>query len=311
MEQSGNRMLKEYRPMTMKKTEERLMEDHTLTMNGVDLHYRTIGDGPVLFLVPPGWGVASVYLQRAFSSLANHLRLVFIDTRGSGLSGRPADATHMGSVDMADDLETLRVHLGLSEISILGHSNSGAIALSYAARYPDRVSRLVLIDSQVLGLSAAADTQRILQNRSTDPRFEEATRVVSTFFTGQVNPAASDESLESFIAQVLPLYLHSPEKSLSLAREQLSGPISSYAFTSQFAADRAIATDQTKFLDAIKAKVLIMVGRHDFICPVALSERLHEGIPESSLVIFEESGHFPWLEEPTAFFAELERFLFS
>jgi proline iminopeptidase len=163
----------------------------------------------------------------------------------------------------------------------------------------------------VLGLSAAADTQRILQDRSTDPRFEEATKVVSSFFTGQINPASSDESLETFIAQVLPLYLYNPEKSLSLARKHLSNPISSYAFTSQFAADRAIPTDQTKSLDAIKAKTLILVGRHDFICPVALSERLHEGIPDSSLVIFEKSGHFPWLEETPAFFAELERFLLS
>jgi pimeloyl-ACP methyl ester carboxylesterase len=57
------------------------------------------------------------------------------------------------------------------------------------------------------------------------------------------------------------------------------------------------------------SKVLIMVGRHDYVCPVALSERLHEGIPQSLLVIFEESGHLPWLEEPNTFFAELERFL--
>ena len=295
----------------MYKTEERLMEDDTVTLNEVDIHYRTIGEGPVLFLVSPGWGVASGYLQRAFSLLAKHLRLVFIDTRGSGLSGRPADPMHMGSVDMANDLEALRVHLGLSEVSILGHSNSGAIALAYAARYPDRVSKLVLIDSQVLGLSATADTQRILQNRAADPRFKEATRIVSTFFAGQMNPAASDNSLEAFIAQVLPLFLHSPEKSLPLAQEQLSGPISSYAFASQFAADAAFPIDQTKSLGAIRAKALIMVGRHDYICPVALSERLHEGIPESRLVIFEESGHLPWLEEPNAFFAELERFLIS
>jgi proline iminopeptidase len=286
------------------------MED-TVTLNGVDIHYRTIGDGPVLFLVSPGWGVASGYLQRAFSSLAKHLRLVFIDTRGSGLSGRPADPMSMGSVDMANDLEALRVHLGLSEISILGHSNSGAIALAFAARYPDRVSKLVLIDSQVLGLNADADTQRILQSRATDPRFKEATRIVSTFFSGQMNPATSDDSLEAFIAQVLPLFLHSPEKSLPLAEEQLSGPISSYAFASQFAADAAFPIDQTKTLGAIRAKVLIMVGRHDYICPVALSERLHEGIPESQLEIFEESGHLPWLEEPNAFFGELERFLIS
>src|SRR5258708_24239852 len=119
------------------------MDDQTVRLNGVDIHYRTIGDGAVLCLVPPGWGVASAYLQRAFSSVAKHLRLVFIDARGSGLSGRPADPMHMGSGDMANDLEALRVHLGLSEISILCHSNSRAIALACASLYPDRVSRLV------------------------------------------------------------------------------------------------------------------------------------------------------------------------
>jgi proline iminopeptidase len=70
--------------MTMKNPEERLMEDHTVNLNGVDLHYRTIGDGPALFLVPPGWGIASGYLQRAFSSLARHFKLVFIDTEAVG-----------------------------------------------------------------------------------------------------------------------------------------------------------------------------------------------------------------------------------
>src|SRR4030088_150954 len=151
----------------------------------------------------------------------------------------------------------------------------------------------------------------MLQKTPTNPRFEEAARVVSPFFTGQINPATGDDSLEAFIAQVLPLYLHSPEKSLRLAQEQLSGPISSYAFASQFAADAAFPIDQTKSLGAIRAKALIMVGRHDYVCPVALSERLHKGILESRLVIFEESGHLPWLEEPNAFFAELERFLIS
>ena len=108
---------------------------------------------------------------------------------------------------MADDLEALRIHLGLSEISILSHSNSGAIALSYAERFPDQVDKLVLIHSQVLGLSATADTQRILQERADDPRYETAVQVVSTFFSGQSNPTQNDESLELFIDQALPLYL--------------------------------------------------------------------------------------------------------
>jgi pimeloyl-ACP methyl ester carboxylesterase len=286
------------------------LEDYTVTVNGVDLYYRAIGNGPALFLVPPGWGVGSAYLQRGFNSLSEHFRLIFVDTRGSGHSGRPADPSKMGSVDMADDLEALRIHLGFSEISILGHSNSGAIALSYAERFPDQVDKLVLIDSQVLGLSAAGDTQKILQERASDSRYEAALKAVSAFFSGQTNPAQNDESLESFIHQALPLYLYKPEKTLALLKQHVSGPISSYAFT-QFAADAANRTDLTQSLDRITAKVLITVGRHDYICPLALSEHLHKGIPQSQLAIFEESGHLPWLEEPEKFFAILNGFLSS
>ncbi len=284
-------------------------QDSTVLLNGVDLHYRTIGDGPPLVLVPPGWGVGSSYLQRGFLALAEKFTLIFIDTRGSGLSGRPTDPSEMGSVDMADDLEALRVHLGLSRISVLGHSNSGAIALSYAERFPEHVDKLVLIDSQVLGLSAAADTQRMIQERAADPRYEAAVKVVSGLFSGQFNPAADDATLASFIDQVLPLYLHRPEETLALARQHLLGPISSYCFASQFAADGANRTDLTQSLDQISAKVLIVVGRHDYICPLVLSEHLHKGIPQSQLSIFEESGHFPWLEEPQRFWSILNNFL--
>ena len=287
------------------------LEDYTVTVNGADLYYQAIGNGPALFLVPPGWGVGSAYLQRGFNSLSEHFRLIFIDTRGSGHSGRPADPLKMGSVDMADDLESLRIHLGLSKISILGHSNSGAIALSYAERFPSHVNKLILIDSQVLGLSAAADTQKFLQERAADPRYETAVKVVSTFFSGQLDPAQNDESLESFINQTLPLYLHKPEMTLALLKLHISGTISSYAFTSQFAADAANRTDLTQSLNRITARVLITVGRHDYICPLALSEHLHKGIPQSQLVIFEESGHFPWVEEPRKFFAALNAFLSS
>jgi pimeloyl-ACP methyl ester carboxylesterase len=286
-------------------------QDYTVKVNGVDLYYRAIGNGPALFLIPPGWGVGYAYLQRGFHSLSEHFKLIFVDTRGSGHSGRPADPAKMGSVDMADDLEALRIHLGLTEISIIGHSNSGAIALSYAERFPSRVDKLVLIDSQVLGLSAAAGTQKILQERASDSRYETAVKVVSTFFSGQSNHAQNDESLKSFIDQALPLYLYKPEKTLALLKQHISGPISSYAFASQFAADAANRTDLTQGLDRITAKVLITVGRHDYICPLTLSEHLHKGIPQSQLEIFEESGHFPWLEEPKRFFPTLNGFLSS
>jgi pimeloyl-ACP methyl ester carboxylesterase len=284
--------------------------DHTVNLNGVDLHYRVCGEGPLLFLISPGWGVGSGYLQRGFSFLQERFRLVFLDTRGSGHSGRPADHMKMSSHDMADDLEALRQYLGLSTLQLLGHSNSGAIALSYAERYKNNARKLVLIDSQMLGFSAGDDTQAFLEARAQDPRYKTAVQAAIGHFSGKAKPLASDAELSAFVAELLPLYLHSPEKNLALAREQLLvEQISLYAFESQNAADKAAGSDQTALLDQVRAPTLVMVGRHDWICPTTVAKRLHAGIGNARLVMFEESGHMPWIEEPEKFAAELIRFL--
>ncbi|MFM0075978.1 alpha/beta hydrolase [Paraburkholderia sediminicola] len=284
--------------------------DHNVYLNGVDLHYYVCGNGPLLFLISPGWGVGSGYLQRGFKFLQERFRLVFVDTRGSGLSGRPADTTKMSSNDMADDLEALREFLGLSTIQLLGHSNSGAIVLFYAERYQNRVEKLVLIDSQVLGFDANADTQALLKAKAEDPWYQAAVQVAVSHFSGKSQPFSNDEELSAFVAEILPLYLANPEKHLMSAREQLLvEPISLYAFEAQTAADKAAASDQVALFDQIRAPVLIMAGKHDWICPVAIAEGLHTGIRKSYLVTFEESGHMPWIEEPEEFSTELLKFL--
>jgi len=110
------------------------------------------------------------------------------------------------------------------------------------------------------------------------------------------------------VADLLPLYLYDPEKNLALAQKQLLvGQVPLYAFAAQNAADKAAASDQAALLDQVRAPVLIAIGRHDWICPVPVAERLHAGIPNSRLVMFENSGHMPWLEEAEKFAAELIR----
>ena len=115
--------------------------------------------------------------------------------------------------------------------------------------------------------------------------------------------------LNGLSATVVVPHGNSPEKNLELAQQQLSGPINSHAFRAQNAADRKATIDQTTLLHQILARALIVCGRYDWICPLALSERLQAGIPDSRLVVFEESGHFPWLEEPEKFTTELNKFL--
>jgi pimeloyl-ACP methyl ester carboxylesterase len=217
----------------------------------------------------------------------------------------------MGSSDMADDLEALRNYLGLPTIQIIGHSNSGAIVLYYAERYPDRASKAVLVSSQVIGLDWIKDTRAILRQRGDDPRYSEAVREATDYLDGKINPGKSDEELTAFFGRILPLYLERPEINLPQARQDLAGAISSYAFRTQNAADAVDHIDQVSPLGRVKANVLIIAGRHDWICPIALAERLHADIVNSRFVVFEQSGHLPWMEERDKFRRELMQFLGS
>ena len=62
-------------------------------------------------------------------------------------------------------------------------------------------------------------------------------------------------------------------------------------------------------LGEVRVPTLILVGRHDPQCPLACSEELARGIPNSKWVIFEKSGHNPFIEEPKLFVNEVQAFL--
>lgn len=283
--------------------------DYLAELNGVDLAFRVRGEGPVVFVVSPGWGTGAAYLQKGFGFLQSHFRLVFVDTRGSGQSSRPVNAGKMSSSDMADDLEALRDYLGLPTVQLIGHSNSGAIVLYFAERYPDRASKVVLVSSQVIGLDGTKDTLAFLKQRGNDPRYAEGARAATDYFDGKIDPGKSDDELTAFFGQILPLYLEKPEVNLRQARQDLDGTISSYAFRAQNAADKANPIDQVGPLGRVKAQVLVMAGRQDWICPIALADRLHADIANSRFAVFEQSGHLPWMEEREKFEGELSRFL--
>ena len=87
--------------------------EHDAPIRDVQVHYTVAGKGPLLFVCSPGWGAGSLYLQQGLAPLEEHFTLLFIDTRGSGKSSKPQDATRMTAVEMADDIEALRSYLSL------------------------------------------------------------------------------------------------------------------------------------------------------------------------------------------------------
>jgi proline iminopeptidase len=278
---------------------------HQAKLADVSLHYVVAGHGPLVLVTSPGWGIGSLYLQRGLAPLEKTFTVVYLDTRGSGGSSRPADAKQMSMAVMADDIDRFRSYLGLDSVKLMGHSNGGSIALDYAERYPQRARKVVLIDPEVLDDREAKATQRYLALWHDDPRFKRAVEVALN------DPDEdTDEQFEANLSQILPLYFSDPTRYLPVFEQQYAGShLSVFAGKAQDAADKLTPRNQSRDYDKVQAKTLIISGTVDWVCPVEVSERMQTRITGSKLSLYANVGHFPYIEEPTRFFSEVSQFL--
>ena len=117
---------------------------------GPRLHYQRVGSGPDLVMVHGITGNLAIWHLHIVPALAERLTCHTYDLRGHGLSDTPA--TGYSADAMATDLLGLLDALELERPVILGHSYGADIALYFAARYPDRVSEVVAIESALPAL---------------------------------------------------------------------------------------------------------------------------------------------------------------
>lgn len=279
-----------------------MQEDQAVMVNGLCLRYRISGTGRPMIVQAPGWGIGAHVYEQTLAPLAEHCMMISYDTRGSGGSERPARAEDATLANMVEDLEELRRQLGLETFALMGHSHGGSIALAYAARYGQQLSQLILLDTPVNDAGVGADLERTLPQLAA----REETAQAATVFMSELASITTDEEMAAVLEQIMPLYFADVAKSAPIGLAVRACPPSSWAY-------RAISHeglfDVGDQLAAWSVPTLVVVGRHDFICSPAQAQQLHERIGSSQLVIFEQSGHFPWLEEPDAFFGAVTAFL--
>ena len=144
--------------------------DHRFTCrHGIELHARSLGEGPRTLLCLPGLARTA----RDFEGLAGHLsagwRLLCPDHRGRGRSARdPRPRRYHTATYARDALEWLD-HLRLDQVAVLGTSFGGWVALTLAANHPGRVSGVILNDIGVTVPRAAALQYMERMARRTSP----------------------------------------------------------------------------------------------------------------------------------------------
>jgi proline iminopeptidase len=271
-----------------------------ITINGCNLYYEIHGNeqGETIFFIhgAPGLGDCRADLA-VFSSLGSDYRLVFLDMRGSGRSAEVPPYTHE---QWTADIDELRKYLKVDKIIIHGGSYGGFLSLEYVLRYPQHVSRVLLRDTAANQKYHYLSVEKAMAANLPDVTED----LLDRLFSGRVT---SNAELKDMFAAILPLYTveQNPEKVKQRAESIF------YHYETHNYAFNVIRPnyDISEQLNTISCPVLINVGRHDWVTPVECSVELADKIPNSTLIIYENSGHSPHAEENQLYLENVKKFL--
>ncbi len=261
-------------------------------INGNEVYYTTNGQGRPMLLMHGGSGLDHTYFRPWLDTLSDQVQLIYYDQLGQGRSTRPQSYEGISMGTWADEADALRASLGHERIILLGHSFGGFIAQEYALRHGDHLEGLILCDT-----APVLDYQDVIMANAQSRGTPEQVQAV---IAGLSAPVADDASFQQLLTTILPLYFNTYDPEVG---KQMDDAIQYSAQGFNQGMGVCLPTfNVLSRLGEITVPTLIMAGRHDWITPPAQgAERLHAGLPNAKLVIFEESGHFPFIEEHDKF----------
>ena len=271
--------------------------------DGTRLSYHVVGEGAMVVCLPGGPMSASEYLGE-LGGLAGRVRLVRLDLRGTGESGMPSDVGSYRCDRLVDDVEGLREALGVAELNVLGHSAGGNLAVLYAARFPERVRRLVLIcpSAYAVGIVATAEDRRaVLGLRAGEPWFGEASAAFERIAAGE-GGAADWEALAPAV--------HGRWDEVARAHYAAGEKLQNVEAAGIFGSEGAYDPEVTRAaLGRVTAPVLAIAGEFDTNSPPPLVTGLAGLFPNATQATLPGAGHFPWLDNPARLTEAISAFL--
>jgi 3-oxoadipate enol-lactonase len=258
-----------------------------IALRGITLDYDDEGQGSALLLIHGHPFNRSMWRPQV-EALKSSYRVLTFDLRGYGQSTMGA-SDHTFLEDFANDALELLTMRDVSSVAVMGLSMGGQITMEFYRLFAPGVTALILADT-----FAQLDTPENKQNR-----YRTADRLMSEGMDGYAQDNLSKMITPHTIATQPDVAAH------VMGMMQTTPPAGAAAALR----GRAERRDYTDLLPAITVPTLIVVGRDDVFTPVADAEFMHERIPGSELVVIENSGHMPNLEQPQIFNAALLKFL--
>lgn len=277
-----------------------------LSVPGAQIYYEVFGSGSgtPLFVANGGPGFDHNYLHvsDAWDTLAQSRRIVMWDQRGTGRSGPLKEGQSCTLADQINDLEALRAHLGFDKIDLLGHSWGGFLVMAYAARHPEDIAHLLIVDSAAPRWS---DTLFLFKDVYPDVTARED----SYHFTSDVGEKDSENAREAATDLYESMLFYSPER-----RDEFLAKMANDK--EYYEVNRAVNRDVARYnlnpeIIKFRFPTIVMCGRFDMNVAPVIAYKIHQAIPGSQFVVFEKSGHIPFFEEPGEFVRVVNEFLSS
>ena len=231
-------------------------------LNGLKVAYQVAGEGDAVLLLH-GWGGESASFQPVFDWLAQSHKVYAPDLPGFGKSQIPPTA--WDSSDYAEFVIAFLEKFGIPEAHFIGHSFGGRISIIVSAEYPEKVDKLILVDSAGI----------------IPPRTAKYHLRVGLVKIGKLLRRCGKFGV--FVADVMSARAGSKDY-------QNAGNMRATLV-------KVVNQDLRPFLPRITASTLLIWGEDDQDTPVVFGQIMEKEIPDAGLVVLKEAGHFSYLDQ--------------
>jgi 2-hydroxy-6-oxonona-2,4-dienedioate hydrolase len=260
------------------------------TVFGYRMHYLEAGRGEPVILLHGSGGEGARWMPQ-IKALSADFHVIAIDQIGFGQSDKPLTTYHSGV--FAGFVVGFMKAIGAPRATLMGQSLGAAVALDLAVHHPDMVQRLVLVDGG--GFRSPGDRPRT---------------ATPDWHSRQIANAGTLEESREYLEK---LYYDHKFVTDELVEHNLNLRLRSgyTAESMQTAADRGLGGVTEAEVNAIAAPTLVVWGANDPLSSLATADKLNAAIKGSRKVVFDQAGHYPFLEHAEKFNSLVLEFLKS
>jgi proline iminopeptidase len=288
-------------------------------VNGLFLYYTELGEGQPLIVLHGGPGGTHNYFLPYLLPLTRTNRIIFMDERGSGRSGKLEDASGYTVENMVEDVEALRQALGLGSINLLGHSFGGVVAQAYALKYQKNLSHLILADTfdstnefnQVWGrLKTKIDPEHLrrIEELEKEGLFDKGKPWEHGRYTAEYAELAWGWAYYPYMYENHPNPNYNPLGTLGIAWDvyrEMSGSNGEFVIDGNMK-----SVEYAEKLRTVRVPTLIIAGEHDE-WSLQMSNEMHSNIPGSQLAVLPKSKHMTFVDQNAMFNNTVDAFIHS